>query len=96
MNIYKKNNDIRCRNLTKEKRVCRCGHVVTMDRVRKLKNKKGYFICGWCGGRIYYDPIRQLEHNAKCDREQFRLYLIREIRIMEGNYGNNKKRNKRG
>lgn len=76
MCTYKKYNQKIALNLEKCKRVCRCGHRVSLNGgARVLKNKKGYFLCSWCGGRIYYDPERQKEHDKQCDREEFRMTL---------------------
>ena len=94
---YKRVNDLKVQSIIRQRRVCRCGHVVTLDRTRAIKNKKGYFVCNWCGGRIYYDPLRQLEHNAKCDKEEFRLYVIRYIKYgCKYNPKNKKKKWKKG
>ena len=83
MRSYKKFNHNLADNLEKCKRVCRCGHRVTLNGgARVSKNKKGYFLCSWCGGRIYYDPEKQKIHNAKCAREEFRMILYHMIGLM--------------
>jgi len=92
---YKKTNDVIAKNQIKQRRKCRCGHFITITNARRNKNLKGYFLCTWCGGRIYYDPLRQLEHDHKCEREEFRLRLVRSIQKMEVKHGLNRKRIKR-
>lgn len=94
---YKRINDLKAQSIVKQRRVCRCGHVVTLSRTRTTKNKKGYFVCSWCGGRIYYDPLRQLEHDRECEKEEFRLYFIRYIKYgSKHNPKNKKKKWKKG
>lgn len=93
---YKERNDVIYNNREKQRRKCRCGHFITITNCRRNKNRKGYFLCTWCGGRVYYDPLQQLEHDHKCEREEFRLRLVKNIRKMEAKHGYNRKRIKRG
>jgi len=63
-------------NLSKAKRKCRCGHSVI---IRVFKNCD-YFICNWCGGRLYYDIEKQKVHDKQCEKEEFRMAVRNEIK----------------
>ena len=54
------------------KRKCICGHTQIITKRKNLE----YVICTHCGGRIYYDKIKQKEHDNKCNKEEFKRRLI--------------------
>lgn len=66
---YKDKQKIVDDNLSKFRRVCKCGrHCVVAP-----KGKGEYIICTWCGGRLYRDLEAQKKWDAKCECEEFRF-----------------------
>ena len=67
---YKNLKDVKLMDdLSKCKYKCKCGHSVIFPADRKRE----WTVCGWCGCRIFKDPEKQKQWNAKCEKEDFRV-----------------------
>lgn len=55
------------------KRTCSCGCTSVLPI--GTKNNKDYVVCRWCGKRVYRDEAKQLEHNKKVEKENFRIQM---------------------
>lgn len=55
--------------MSEYRRYCKCGHSITVAPI----GLKEYFLCSWCGGRIYRDLQKQKEYDEKCSRDEFKF-----------------------
>ena len=77
MGLYRNINRTIDDNISKARRKCRCGHSIIIKKVFKNCD---YFICNWCGGRLYYDLEKQKVHDEQCKKEEFRMIVRNKIK----------------
>lgn len=69
---YFDNNDRKDSVYREFKRKCKCGKVLVIP---KASNRE-YYICSWCGRRMYKDLLKQQKYEEKRDLQE-RSYLFR-------------------
>lgn len=67
--------------LIKCRRLCKCGHSVT---VAPGLIRGEYIICTYCGGRMYKDLSKQKQHDKKVKRENFRFNFVKYLKRKRG------------
>ena len=56
--------------LSELKRTCSCGCVTVVGAPNC-----DYLICRWCGKKVFLDEQKQIEHDKKVERENFRTNM---------------------
>lgn len=57
--------------LNEYKKICSCG----CRSIIVASNKRSYAICRWCGKKVFMDEQKQIEHDKKVERENFRTNM---------------------